>query len=726
MILDNVDETNSSNSWQTIIGKLANNTTEQLTTEEKQQIRNHCSILKEEHTRNAITSIISELSEEAKSETISILNNEGKKDLIEKLLCKGELSLHELQEVHTAFKQTDYTPEKLAIRTNLINILNQLNSEDKELICEHYDNPHEHINNGNSLELFMNNKLELISNNRLQTLVNLKIKLPELRHNQAKKRTKILNQLREISAEDWVLLNKSTSVSEQEADIEGVMLTDDIETPMNNRPIVSRDSLDSMNVKELETVLNKHLTGPKGPGLEALRLWAKSLKFPQINALMSQVNDLESNEHLKCAAKKLFRKDIAKLSLEELCNLKIQYDCSDCNTILRSVPKEDETDLERMERTYQLPKYTLAIHSPGLANDKLAGNVGARIREIKRLTCASRILSSSINGCLETKNVYTKIETDNKEDYIKVLQCDWPPNSFDCFTKPTVVRESLGFKLEIKDVDKDIKLELHRDSINDLKRQGLRNLKRATRYDHDKKTEQVLNRIEFNVTNFETLRAVILDGVSIELTKRNHDVQPNIERVRACKNCQDYNHSTKSCKNQPRCGKCSSDEIIITQNEQADNMIKNDMVEWFEAFVQTQNIGGVDNDLREEVEILKKIKESHSNKLEQLEKNINGVEIKLTEKINQVSEELTSRIDLVNVRITDLNDELKQTNRNIKNQGKEIKDQMKEQIKNQGKEIKDQMNEQINSFKAQSSKDTLDIKNLLFEIRAQNTTNKNT
>jgi len=81
---------------------------------------------------------------------------------------------------------------------------------------------------------------------------------------------------------------------------------------------------------------------------------------------------------------------------------------------------------------------------------------------------------------------------------------------------------------------------------------------------------------------------------------------------------------------------------------------------------------------------------------------------------------------LVNVRITDLNDELKQTNRNIKNQGKEIKDQMKEQIKNQGKEIKDQMNEQINSFKAQSSKDTLDIKNLLFEIRAQNTTNKNT
>jgi len=153
------------------------------------------------------------------------------------------------------------------------------------------------------------------------------------------------------------------------------------------------------------------------------------------------------------------------------------------------------------------------------------------------------------------------------------------------------------------------------------------------------------------------------------------------------------------------------DEIIITQNEQADNMIKNDMVEWFEAFVQTQNIGGVDNDLREEVEILKKIKESHSNKLEQLEKNINGVEIKLTEKINQVSEELTSQIDLVNVRITDLNDELKQTNRNIKNQGKEIKDQM---------------NEQINSFKAQSSKDTLDIKNLLFEIRAQNTTNKNT
>jgi len=236
----------------------------------------------------------------------------------------------------------------------------------------------------------------------------------------------------------------------------------------------------------------------------------------------------------------------------------------DSESINSTYPKPNETNLERMERTYNIERYTLSIHTPGLAEDKYAGNVGARIREIKRITNANRIISSSINGDLKSKKVYTKIDTDNKEDFVKILNCDWPDNSFDCKSKPIVLREGISFKVEIMDVDKDIKLELHKESIAELKKQGLRNLRRATRYDHLTMEEHTLNKIEFNVTDFEKLRSVILDGVSIECTQRNHDVQPHFERVRNCKNCQEYGHGAKHCKNPPRCGKCPSTTHNVT------------------------------------------------------------------------------------------------------------------------------------------------------------------
>ena len=311
-----------------------------------------------------------------------------------------------------------------------------------------------------------------------------------------------------------------------------------------------------------------------------------------------------------------------------------------------------------------------------------------------------------MNGCLKTRKVYTKVETDNKEDYMRILNCNWPDKSFDCDTRPTVLREGIAFKLELMNFEKDIKLEQHKESIEDLKYQGLRNLRRSTRFDQVTMEEHKLNKIEFNVISFEILRAVLLDGVSVECTKRNHDVQPHFDRVRNCKNCQEYGHTTKSCKNPQRCGKCPSkthnvatcttkqflecchchmgheagtprckrffeenyrknefiirflidecgasnpfevlglpvpdgmsiddDEILTTAEELAKESTKDDMVNWFEAYVQSKNIGGIDHELREEVDTLKKTSDLHGSRISQLERDIDNVKETLTAKI---------------------------------------------------------------------------------------------
>ena len=98
---------------------------------------------------------------------------------------------------------------------------------------------------------------------------------------------------------------------------------------------------------------------------------------------MNEIDASNSNELLKLAVRKLLRKEIGKLSLNELVMLKIHDDCSDKQKLMSVLePRPDETDLDRLERTYTLPKYTLAIHSAGLAKDKYTCNVGARIKEI--------------------------------------------------------------------------------------------------------------------------------------------------------------------------------------------------------------------------------------------------------------------------------------------------------------------------------------------------------
>ena len=523
---------------------------------------------------------------------------------------------------------------------------------------------------------------------------------------------------------------------------------------------------------------------------------------------MNEIDASNSNELLKLAVRKLLRKEIGKLSLNELVMLKIHDDCSDKQKLMSVLePRPDETDLDRLERTYTLPKYTLAIHSAGLAKDKYTCNVGARIKEIRRLTKANRILSSTINGRIDSKTVYTKIETDNKEDFLKILKCDWPENSFECAEKPTVTREGLDFRLEIRNVDKDVKIEQHRESISDLKRQGLRNLRRATRYDVERMEEQKLNKIECNAVSLEVLRAVILDGVSIECTRRNHDVVPYIERVRPCKNCLDYGHGTKGCKSIPRCGKCGSsnhnvtlcphktaisclhcqrpheagtprckrffeenykrnefiirflidecgaqspfevlglpvpdgmniedDEILISSEEQTNDELRGEMVEWFEAYVQNKNFGISYPVMREEVDQLKKLSEEQSIKISLIEKDMRDVKAELSVKIEQVTENFNEKIENVHEHLVDLKqgfhtelirikevlqNELIQTNKNIsqsfKDHSKETKQQMhkfeqhiieaNDKSTKEMRELKELLIKSISSQGLQSTKD---------------------
>ncbi len=82
------------------------------------------------------------------------------------------------------------------------------------------------------------------------------------------------------------------------------------------------------------------------------------------------------------------------------------------------------------------------------------------------------------------------------------------------------------------------------------------------------------------------------------------------------------------------------DEILTTAEEQNKAASKDDMVNWFEAYVQNQNIGGVDHELREEVENLKKTTDLHSSKISTLQRDLDSVKETITAKIDDLREEL--------------------------------------------------------------------------------------
>jgi len=547
---------NLGDDWTEIMQKLETKKLDDLNDEQSDMLKEKIIELRLSAQKANLLELVSKLTLEQMAETAAELGKVGLNDLADlcdkKLYC--EMTIEQLQLLLSTFNGSKLGPEYVETRNKLLDKLNNLSLLDKELLTSLLDNTTMRLNHGKELQQLHENNLTSVENEALTRLVNLTTKLPDLHKTNEDNKKKILLQIKKLNNEDIQEL--------QDLVVNGAQIPESVKITIE---LVAKKQTQGCTFKQLEEVFNLHLSGPRGPTQESLLSWIKSLKFNAIRRLEAELNKNVDDGHNRTAANKLFRREFNSLTTTEIFNLKIMHESiGDSESINSTYPKPNETNLERMERTYNIERYTLSIHTPGLAEDKYAGNVGARIREIKRITNANRIISSSINGDLKSKKVYTKIDTDNKEDFVKILNCDWPDNSFDCKSKPIVLREGISFKVEIMDVDKDIKLELHKESIAELKKQGLRNLRRATRYDHLTMEEHTLNKIEFNVTDFEKLRSVILDGVSIECTQRNHDVQPHFERVRNCKNCQEYGHGAKHCKNPPRCGKCPSTTHNVT------------------------------------------------------------------------------------------------------------------------------------------------------------------
>jgi len=195
-----------------------------------------------------------------------------------------------------------------------------------------------------------------------------------------------------------------------------------------------------------------------------------------------------------------------------------------------------------------------------------------RIAEIKKVSQVNRILSASINGDLSSKKVYSRVETDSKCDYLKLLHYEWPEGSFSSGDPVRIEREYIGFKLELTKVDKSIKLEKEADSIKKLKELGLRNITRVYKIDFNTQEEMITDRVSFNVKDLMILKMVLTEMVPIECTKQTHQVAPFIERVKTCKNCQSFDHGTKQCREPPLCGKCSSTEHNVSACQNRNNM----------------------------------------------------------------------------------------------------------------------------------------------------------
>lgn len=226
----------------------------------------------------------------------------------------------------------------------------------------------------------------------------------------------------------------------------------------------------------------------------------------------------------------------------------------------------DEADTNDNTRTqdYEAKSYCVRIYSSGLNNPKYVSNVVNRFREIKRRTNTTRILSSSIQKCSKTKKTFSKVVTDCLDDYKKLLD-PWPTGSFDSDDTVTIEKEYVEVNVQILDVPKDAKIELDRNTLDSLREQGLRNIKRSTRFDMGSQKQVELNRLQANVKDFDTLKKLFEEGVALQCLKTNHDVEPMLEFCRICKSCCMWEHRTKNCENRKRCIRCSESGHDFTE-----------------------------------------------------------------------------------------------------------------------------------------------------------------
>lgn len=214
------------------------------------------------------------------------------------------------------------------------------------------------------------------------------------------------------------------------------------------------------------------------------------------------------------------------------------------------------TDEHQITTNYEAKSYCVKIFCKGLNNPKYIGDVQNRFREIKKRTGASRVISSSIQKCTKTKQIYSKVVTDNLNDYNKLLS-EWPLGSFDSQEPVTVEKEYIEVNEQILDVPKDTNIELDKNTLDSLREQGLRNIMRSSRFDFSTQRTIDFNKLNANVKDFDTLKRIFEEGIAIQCLKSNHDVVPALELVRICKTCGLWDHRTKNCENRKACIKCS-------------------------------------------------------------------------------------------------------------------------------------------------------------------------
>ena len=142
----------------------------------------------------------------------------------------------------------------------------------------------------------------------------------------------------------------------------------------------------------------------------------------------------------------------------------------------------------------------------------------------------------------------------------------WPENAFGWSGETKVVRDYIDFKLEMNNVPQTFKIHTEKKTLEALKVQGIRNIKRATRYDIITERQEPINKLEFNVRDLEVMRRVLLDGIALECTKGNHDVSINFEKPRVCKKCTKFGHKSKNCMPAElrHCLKCDTEGHDIT------------------------------------------------------------------------------------------------------------------------------------------------------------------
>jgi len=650
-------------------------------------------------------------------------------------------SNEQLEIITNAFDCSTMSPKYLEQKAELVESCLMIDGIVKELIIQDIG---DFTNKAESAELLLllQTPLDKLSNNQLEKVRNIFMGSRHHPINVQKKKemVELLNKL-DDEFSDRLLDNLTKNKNLSELEKESLVL-------------LSGDNLEQADLTHLDLLWQLHLKLSEAANWNRLKDWFSKLNPNKWMEIKDDDLDHLSTDQLS-AMVKLKGGLINELSYDELNSLKQFFNELEVDETQKGIGIETDLEvLERMENKYTLQKYCVSIHSEGLAANKYAGNMLHRIREIKRISKASRILSASINGDLATKKVYTKVETDSKDDYLKLLNCEWPSGSFGTNSITTVEREWLGFKLELLNVDKSIRLEKETDSIRKLKDMGLRNICRSYRIDHSSMEETVTNRVSFNVKDLLVLKMVLSEMIPIECTKQAHTVAPFIERVRTCKNCQSFEHNAKQCRNQPLCGRCSSTEhnvascpsrtsikcchcnlkheagsnkckITFAENYKRNEFLirfmidecgagspysvlnvpvpdgmtfdddgiqcdQNDcdkelMLDYLDAYLLSNRISSGDDNLRLELETLKKVTYANCNKIEALELNqdkmvqeIKGLEGKLTDEITKLDDKIDRKVNELKTDIHSCRDELTEKINDVKDDMYDKLDSMQE------------------------------------------------